>query len=157
MTQFLNNVWIALSTENIPLMNILSIPLTLIEIYLSMKIFLTIFNVKASKKQQLLYVIPITVICRISASFIPAPLNVILNYTSMLIFMKLVFDFNPLKCFISLIVSSFVFGITSTIMQKPYIAILNITFEELTTVPIYDIPFLALLYTSIFIIILLKN
>ena len=57
MIQFVNNIWIALSTENPMLMNIFMIPINIIESYLSMKIFLTIFNVKASKKQVFWYIL----------------------------------------------------------------------------------------------------
>jgi len=155
MTQFLNNIWIALSSENAALMNILAVPLTIIENYLSMKIFLTIFNVKASKKQVFWYVISTLIVSMLSANFILAPFNVILNYTCIIIFIKLIFGFNLLKCFISLIASSFVFGIISTLIQKPYITMLNITLEQLTTIPIYALPFLTLLYIGIFSIILL--
>ena len=81
MAQFLNNLWIALSTENIGLINIFSFPLNVIETYLSMKIFLTIFNINASKKQSLIYVILISIISLLSTNFIMAPFNVIINYS----------------------------------------------------------------------------
>ena len=57
MTQLLNNIWMALSTENPELINIIGIPMTIIENYLFMKIFLTLFNVQSSRKQVLLYLI----------------------------------------------------------------------------------------------------
>ena len=154
MTQFLNNIWIALSTVNPELINILMIPFNVVESYLSMKIFLTLFNVSSTKKQTFWYVLSTVIVSRLNANFIPAPFNVILNYTCIIIFIKLIFDFNLLKCFISLIASSFAFGIVSTLIQKPYITILNITLEKLTTIPLYNFSFLILLYIVIFIIIL---
>ena len=153
MIQFLNNIWIALSSENSVLMNILVIPLQFIEGYLSMKIFLTIFNVNTSKKQLFWYIILTVIIGRLSDNLILPPFNVIFNYTCIIIFIKSIFGFNLLKCFISLIASSFVFGIISTLIQKPYITMLDISFEELTTIPIYYIPFLVLLYIIIFVIL----
>ena len=57
MTQFLNNIWMALSSENPTLVSIIMIPINIIESYLSMKIFLTIFNVKATKKQIFWYIL----------------------------------------------------------------------------------------------------
>lgn len=155
MTQFLNNIWIALSTENPVLMNILMIPITVIENYLSMKIFLTIFNATATKKQVFWYVILTLIISRLSANFILTPFNVILNYSCIIIFIKLIFGFSILKCFLSLIASSFAFGLVNILLQNPCITILNITLEELTAIPIYRIPFLILIYVCIFIIILL--
>jgi len=155
MTQLLNNIWIALSSENPDILSILVIPAGIIENYLSMKIFLSIFNVNASKKQMFLYVILTLTISLLSSNFIFAPFNVIFNYTCIIVFIKVIFGFNLLKCFISLIASSFAFGIISTFIQKPYITILNIPFEQLTIIPIYFIPFLSLLYFSIFIVIVL--
>ena len=158
MTQFLNNIWFALSNENIILMNILGVPLNIIESYLSMKIFLTIFNVNASKKQIFLYVMSTVIISRLSANFILEPFNVLLNYSCIIILIKLIFKFSILKCFLSLISSSFVFGIISTFIQKPYITLLGITAEALTTIPIYKLSFLMILYFSIFILLLIfKN
>ena len=94
MNQLLNNIWIALSTENTVLMNIFLIPLQFIEGYLSMKIFLTIFNVKASKKQVFWYVLSTVIIGRLSDNFILAPFNIIFNYSCIIILIKLIFGFS---------------------------------------------------------------
>jgi len=155
MTQFLNNIWIALNSENLFLMNIIGIPMQIIESFLSMQIFLTIFNVKASKKQILWYVLITSIISRLSANFIVTPFNVILNYICIVICIKLIFKFNILQCFLSLIASSFVFGIVNLLIQKPFITMLNISLEQLINVPIYDIPFLIFIYSFVIIILLL--
>ena len=155
MTQFLNNIWVALSTENPTLMNILTVPLNFVESYLSMKIFLTIFNVNASKKQIWAYIILNLIMSTLSSNFILAPFNVIVNYTCIIIFIKLIFGFSILKCFISLIVSSFVFGLVSTLIQNPYLRLLHITPEEFINIPIYRFPLLIIIYISIFAILLL--
>lgn len=155
MTQLLNNIWCALSTENAIFTNIIVLFLNIVECYLSMKIFLTIFNINASKKQAFKYIISVFIVSRLSDNFILAPFNVILNYACIVIFIKLIFGFSILKCFLSLIASSFTFGLISTLIQKPYITLLSITAEELTSVPIYRIPFLLLLYISIFILLLI--
>ena len=155
MTQFFNNIWLALCSENASLLNILMIPINIIESYLSMKIFLIIFNVNASKKQTMLYVISTVIVSRLNAYFMIEPFNVLLNYISIIILTKLIFGFSILKCFLSLITSSFVFGIISTFIQKPYITLLGITAESLTTVPIYKLSFLMILYISIYILLLL--
>lgn len=155
MTQFLNNIWIALSTENAVLMNILMIPISILETYLSMQIFLTIFNISASKKQEILYVLSVSIISRLSANIILTPFNVIINYSCIIILTKLIFNFSFLKCLLSLISSSFVFGLMNIFLQNPCIRLLDITLEQLINIPIYRIPFLLFLYICIFIIILL--
>lgn len=154
MTQLLNNMWCALSTENPVLMNIFMIPITIIENYLSMRIFLTIFNVKATKKQIFWYVLLTLIISRLSDNFILAPFNVIVNYTCIIIFIKLIFGLNILKCFLSLIASSFTFGLINILLQKPYITLLNINTDTVANIPIYKFSFLILVYVSVFIILL---
>lgn len=154
MTQLLNNIWCALSTENPVLMNIFMIPITIIENYLSMRIFLTIFNVKATKKQIFWYVLLTLIISRLSDNFILAPFNVILNYACIVIFIKLIFGFSILKCFLSLIASSFTFGLINILLQKPYITLLNINTDTVANIPIYKFSFLILVYVSVFIILL---
>lgn len=155
MIRFLNNIWIALSSENPDLINILVIPLSIIESYLSMKIFLTLFNVKASKKQTFSYVISVFIVGRLSSAFIPTPFNVIINYACIVLLTKIIFKFNILQCFLSLIASSFVFGLMNILLQKPFISLLDITLEQLVNIPIYRIPFLIVVFIIIFIIIVL--
>lgn len=154
MTQFLNNIWVALSTENPALMNVLAVPLTIIENYLSMKIFLTLFNIKASKKQVFGYIISTLIVSMLSSNFILAPFNVIFNYTCIIIFINLIFGLNILKCFISLIASSFVFGIVSTLIQNPYLRLLGISTETGMNTPIYRLSFLIIVYITILILLL---
>lgn len=154
MTQFLNNIWIALSTENVGLMNIIFIPLHILECYLSMKIFLTIFNVNASKRQVLWYTLPTAIISLLSANFVMAPFNIILNYSCIIILTKLIFNFNLLKCLVSLIVSSFTFGLISMLIQNPFLNLLNIDKDAAMNIPIYRLTFLMLVYLIAFILLL---
>ncbi len=155
MMQFLNNIWLALSSENIKLVNILLVPFTIIENYLSMKIFLTIFNINASKKQIFYYVVSTLIVSTLSSNFILPPFNVLVNYMCIIILIKLIFKLSIFKSFISLILSSFAFGIVSTLIQNPYLSLLNIDADAFINIPIYRLPYLIFLDIIIFIIILL--
>ena len=155
MTQLLNNIWIALSTENAGLINIIMIPVSIIEIFLSMMIFLTLFNITATKKQKFLYITLILIISRLSANFIDAPFNVIFNYVGIIVCIKLIFKLKIFQCFLSLIPSSFIFALMNILLQKPYMTLLDITLEELVSIPIYRFPLLILIYIIIFIMILI--
>lgn len=153
MTQFLNNIWIALSTETPILMSIIVIPLHFMESYLSMQIFLIIFNVTSQKSQKFWYVILTVVISILSNSFVFSPLNVILNYGCIIFLIKIIFKFSLLKSLVSLITSSFTFGLVSTLIQNPYLSLLNISISDGTNIPIYRFFFLILVYTVVFIIL----
>ena len=152
MMQFVNDIWIALSSENPELVNLLLIPATVIEHYLFMSIFLTIFNVKASFKQKLLYVSTITLISISTLNFTQSPFNVIINYTCIIILVHLIFKLGFLKSFTSLIVPSFIFGLLNILLQNPYIKILNVNKTTFINTPIYRISYLILLYFCMFII-----
>ena len=153
MNQLLNNIWIALSTENPALVNILAIPFQFIESYLSMKIFVTVFNVTSTKRQNFWYIILTAIFSRLSDTFISTPSNVIFNYIFIIICIKFIFKFSVLQCFISLIASSFVFGAISTLIQSPYLKLLGINSSISMSTPIYRISLLLISYTCIFILL----
>ena len=58
MTDFLNNLWVAVSTPNPELIKILSIPLLIfLEIPLTLYMLKSIFNITTNKRQNLLYIV----------------------------------------------------------------------------------------------------
>jgi hypothetical protein len=54
MMETLQTIWTSITTENPTLITILSIPLTFLEIYISMLLFTTLLNITSTKKQKLL-------------------------------------------------------------------------------------------------------
>jgi hypothetical protein len=146
MLQFLNNIWSALSTENLSLLNFLLMPVTFIENYLSMSLFLIILNVKSTMSQKSLYVISISLISILSSYIVPSPFNVFLNYVSIILLIKLFFKLSLFKSFISLLISIFIFGLLNVLLQNPYLTILGISPNTFITTPIYRITYLIILY-----------
>ena len=120
MMQFLNNIWVALNTPNETLVNILVIPLFLIESTLLMYMFLIIFNINSNRKQKIIYMICNPFIGIINLHFIPSPFNVLINYTCTFIFIKIIFKLDLLKSFVSLITPAFIFGLINILIQNPY-------------------------------------
>lgn len=53
--EILSKLWVAMTTENETIINILLILFLFIEIPITMQIFLTIFNVRSTVKQKLSY------------------------------------------------------------------------------------------------------
>lgn len=158
MIQFLNNIWIALCSENVELVKILLMPAMFIENYLFMKLFLIIFNVKSSNKQQALYTVLTALMGIVSSSILPDMYNILVNYASIVISIILIFKLDLLKSFISLIIPTFVFGILNVLLQKPFITIFNISLDALLTIPIYRFSFLLFVYLCVVLIcLILKN
>ena len=54
--EILNNLWMAISTPNEVLLNLLLIPAGIIENFLIMTLFTTLINLNTTKKKKILYV-----------------------------------------------------------------------------------------------------
>ena len=121
MIQFLNNIWIALSSENPELLNILFIPAGLIENYLLMNLLLIILKVSSSRNQRITYISILTTLNLFNLKILPAPYNVLINYLCVLLCIKFIFKLNILKSLIGLIVPIFIFGLTNVLLQNPYL------------------------------------
>ena len=66
---FLNNIWLSITTENEMLTKIIGLPFIFIEVTISMLLFTSILRISASKKQKIIYVLItslIGIICGIS-------------------------------------------------------------------------------------------
>lgn len=150
--EVLNNIWMVLSTPSWLNTELLAFPLTFIETYLLMVSFLNILNISTNKKSKVIYVIIFSIIMNFCSLLIPSPFNVLLNNLSNFILIMLIFKISPFKSLLSAVCSVGIFGIISTLVLNPYITIFNITSEELSNIPIYNIGYLLLCYFLIFIV-----
>ena len=87
--EILNSVWNALCTENETLINIISVPCTFIEIYLTFRLFAVILKTNYTKKQLYVYVVSVSLVSIATSFFIPEPYNVFINYAFIFIFSKI--------------------------------------------------------------------
>lgn len=150
--EILNNIWTAISTPNTDLINIIFIPMAfLLESPLSFVLISTVFNIDFTKKQKLIYIFTIACSAIISTLFISWPFNVILNYGSAFIVLFFIMKLGFVKSFIATIFPSIIFNLVGTLLAKPYLAILHITYEQTNTIVMYRIPFILLNYLIIFI------
>lgn len=152
MINFLNNIWIAISTPNPELIKILSIPLAFIESSLTLYLLTAIFNFKPKNKEKILYITSAAIISLISMFFLKSPINVIFNYISSFIIIYAIFKTNAIKTVIAGLLPSFIFSIIQYLFLNPYITLLNISYEQAINVVIYKIPFTLLMYLLVFII-----
>ena len=156
--ELLNNIWMALSTPNELIMNIITVPANFIEAFFVFKIFTLILDVKYSKKQLFVYVI-LSALSGIFTTFvIPSPLNTIVNLICMFIFNFIIFRLSIIKTILAILLPTLIFALITTLIINPYITFLNITSLDLSTIPAYKIGYLAILYLIIYIVtIILKN
>ena len=159
MTDFLNNLWVAVSTPNPELIKILSIPLLIfLEIPLTLYMLKSIFNITTNKRQNLLYIVITSLVTILSGFFIPSPFNVIINYLASFIIIYCIFKTNAVKTLLGGLLPSFIFTIAQNLFFNPYITLLGITYDQAISIIIYKIPFALFMYLFIFICIyIIKN
>ena len=158
MTDFLNNLWVAVSTPNLALVKVLSIPLAFIESSLTLYLITSIFSFKAEKKEKILYIVSAALVSLISMFFLKSPINVIFNYMSSFIIIYLIFKRNIIKTVIAGLLPSFIFTIVQSLIFNPYITLLNTDYENVLIVPIYKVPLTLIIYTIVFLLTyVLKN
>ena len=153
--EILNNIWMALSTPNNIAMNIIYIIGGLIENFLTMQLFLTIFNINSTKKQKLLFVFFITFVSIITMYIIPNPYNAFVNYIINILLLIFIFKLSFFKSILATICPVIIFGLVGTFLSTLYFAILHITSEQVASIPIYRIGYLLLMYIFMSLIILL--
>ena len=156
--EILNNLWMAINTPNEGLLNILLIPAAFIENFLIISIFIAILNIKCSNKQKLVAVISMGVSSLLNMYFIPQPFNLFFNYFITICVTYFTFKISILKSTISIILSGLIFNLIVVFILNPYITLLNITADKLSTIPIYRILYLLITYSfAYFIVFIIKN
>lgn len=149
MIQFLNYIWMALSSENVELVNLLMIPACFIEAYLFMTFFIVILNINCKSKQKIIYTSSMAVVGLITMSFLSAPYNVLLNYSCIFLLILFIFKLGILKSFLALIVSTFLFALGNLLFQNPYLTALDVTLDTFSKVPLYRFSYMIMLYSVI--------
>lgn len=152
MTQFLNNIWYAISTDNTFLLNLSYIPTKLIENYLFIELFLNSFDINVSKKNKLIYIVLISLIILETHILIPYPFSIIVNCLCIFILIRKLFKMSTLQTLWAIFLSSCIFCFSNMFLQKPYLTLLNINFDYIRTIPIYKITYSIILYSFIFLI-----
>ena len=153
-----NFIWTVLTTPNEFNRNLFMIPCTFIESYIIMTLFLTIVNISSNKKNRILYVVICSLVMNIGSFLIPSPFNVFINYFSSFLLILILFKVSPFKALICVVSSVAIFGIISSLVSNPYLLLLNITSDQLSHIPIYNIAFLLTNYAiNLILIFILKH
>ena len=156
--EMLNNIWIALSTSNVDLINYITSPLVLVENFLVLLLFVNLLNINCNIKQKILYIV-LSSICSIFASnFIPSPFNVIFNYLVLFALIYFIFKQGFVKTLIALFIPALIFGLVNALILNVYMKFLQLSYEQASTIPIYRLFYLLIVYSTVSLIIfILKN
>ena len=148
----LNNLWLAISTPNEELVKIICVFLLFIEAPLSFALINNVFNLSCTKKQKYLYILVIFIVGTLASFILSWPYNILLNYLSAFLILYFVMKLSFIKSFIAAVFPSIIFNLLGTLLAKPYLAVLHITYDQTNTIIMYRIPFALLNYLIVFII-----
>lgn len=156
--EILNNLWLAISTPNEELMNLILIPITFLENFLIMYLFISILNIESTKRQKYIYVALMSIVAFITTYLLTNPFNVFFNYFMMIALIYIVFKLSMLKSIIAAVSSVAVFSLVGFLVLNPYLTLFNLSSEQLMITPVYRFGYLCIMYLFVLILILfLKN
>jgi two-component system sensor histidine kinase AgrC len=150
--EIINNIWLALSTENVKLINILLIPSSFIEFNLIISLFLSILGANINKKQKLLNICILAITSIFITLTCPSPYNTFIGYIVAYLITLFIFKLNPVSTLFGILFSIVVFTLTGSLILNPYLKILCITYSQAELIPIYRMSYLFILYSIVFII-----
>lgn len=149
--EILQTICTALTTPNEGLIKILSIPLSVIEITVSMLLFTTILNIKSTLKQKVIYVSLLSFLSVLSNNFIPNPYSVIIHIIMWPILIMLIFKTRFLNSIVAVVLPVIITILLETFIIKFYSVFINISYDNILAIPIHRMISVLLIYFIVFI------
>lgn len=153
--EIFQTIWTALTTENVELIKILSIPLSIIEAYISMLLITTILNLSVTKKQRILYVIALSCCGYLTKFIIPNPYNTFINVIMFFIASIFIFKLNIFKGLLALVIPFITTIIVEAFISRIYYIILQSSYLEGMNIPIKRLLISCFVYLTEYIVYLL--
>lgn len=145
-------IWNAISTPNETLINISGFFLCFIEVYVNMCLFTTLLNIKATKRNKLIYVIALSIAAFVFRIFLPDPLGTIFNMICGMLLIKFVLKTSFLKSIFAEFIPIFIMSVLELFMLKFYLKIFNIPYDYVMTVPFHRVCFTLFIFLCIYLI-----
>lgn len=150
--EIFQTLWMALTTPNEGLINILSIPLTILEIATSMLLFLTLLNITCSRKQQCTYLLLMSAFSILSNIPILYDISKFINAIIWPILVIVIFRTSILKGILSEVIPLIIIAIFEPIYIKILTIAFNIQYVDISYTPIFRILFVVAIYLTIYIL-----
>ena len=149
---FIQTVWNVLIGENKIVMDIICTPLTFIEIFLYMKLFLSIVNIDSTRKQRILFVMLFSIISLFNMYFGVMPYNNLINALVLPLLIILVFKTSILKGLLAEIITYIVVIVISASLLPLYTKIFNTTASATSLIPIHKLCFSGIFYAFLYLV-----
>lgn len=155
---FLNNLFSYFSSYNSMLVNSFSILFIIfIENPLKLKLVKLVSDLKTSTKQNVLYVILLSVFMVCLEFFIDNNYNIFIGYIFNFILIYFIFKMNLFKTFLTISISILIFMFSYIFVLVPFIKIFNISYLMIQQIPLYYITFLLIFYAIVALFLIAIN
>lgn len=148
----MEQIWTALTTENPILITQLSIPLTLIEIFVTIRLATTILDIDVTKKKLTIYFIVMTIISIFYTLFIPKTISSVVQLIVIPVCVAIIFKTGIIKSILVEFIPLAVISLLDLFLCRFYSLIFKISYDELYNTPIYRISAILIIYLIIFIL-----
>ena len=148
--EILNNIWLALTTENQLALNIVAIPLTFVEAIVSTLLFTTFLNIDATRKQKITYILFIAILGILTTFFIPKPYSNLVTLVAIPFSTMFIFKISFLKGILAEIVPVICITVMELIITRFILIVFSIPYNSLANIPLYRFISTSLIYLSIF-------
>ena len=149
--EILKTIWTALTTENEGLITILSLPLCILDTFIGMLLFTTLLDIKASKKQKVIYVFVFAFIAFLFRTFIPDPYGTFLNMLFCPIFIVKIFKIRLFKAIACELLPFALTIIVEIIVEKIIYITTSIPVTALLNIPLYRFLIIAFVYLTLYL------
>lgn len=155
---FLNNLFSYFSSYNSILINSFSVIFIIfIENPLKLKLVKLVSDLKTSTKQNVLYVILLSVFMVCLEFFIDNNYNIFIGYIFNFILIYFIFKMNLFKTFLTMSISILIFMFSYIFVLVPFIKIFNISYLMIQQIPLYYITFLLIFYAIVALFLIAIN
>lgn len=148
----LNNIWVALTTENVMLTQIFYIPLAFLEAIVSMLLFTTILNIKTTKKQAIIYIAFTSILGVLCTFFIPKPYSNLITLTVIPFAIMYIFKISFLKSIFAEFLPVICITVLEIILSRFFLLFLGETYEVSANIPICRVFINLSIYLILFLI-----
>ena len=142
-----------LMSQNEMLTNIITVPFFIIETYIYINLFITLFAKSPSKKSKYLCMLILVLSSIISRFLIPIPYNTIFNIIAFIISYKIFFNAKLIEAFIGVTIHFLLTVLFEMISSQIYTLIFNRSYYEFANYPIYSIIFMCIVYSCLYIML----
>lgn len=150
--EFLNNIWITLTTPNAQLIDIISIPLTMLELYLTMELFISLLNIDSTKKQKIIY-LAITIPLGLLWNFVVSkPYSNIITLISTPIIIMCVFKISIFRALLAEFLPVVIITVLETILTRFLLVSFNINYLGCANIPLFRFGTTTFIYVILFVI-----